>query len=247
MLRRALLLAVSALLTVPALAAASHVWSINGRAVHWASTTNPAQIELGDSLDDPVWNSLRNVPGLVWSATPKSGGGMTASPHVRLPVRPGGLASNEVEMYDGFYGRTGWIGQATLTSIDANGHIRDAYLQLNQSYSLTQSEKQATINHEVGHTIGLGHQTQTVMCPVLCGIQNPVQHDYDIVNFVNSHRDSYGTAAHSLQAPARAGATAKRRDGPRAVVFVTRLRDRTVRVRFRDYVSQLAADAALAR
>jgi len=30
-------------------------------------------------------------------------------------------------------------------------------------------------------------------------------------------------------------------------VFVTRLRYRTVRVRFRDYVSQLATDAALAR
>jgi len=93
-------------------------------------------------------------------------------------------------MYDGFYGQTGWVGQATLTSFDANGHIRDAYLQLNQSYPLTQSQKHATINHEVGHTIGLGHQTQTVMCLVLCGIQNPVQHDNDIVNFVNAHLDS---------------------------------------------------------
>ena len=144
---------------------------------------------------------------------------MSPSPYVRLPVRPGGLASNEVEMYDGFYGQTGWVGQATLTSIDANGHIRDAYLQLNQSYPLTQSQKQATINHEVGHTIGLAHQAGTVMCPVLCGIQNPVQHDYEIVNFVNSHLDGYGTSARSLEAPARAGATAKRRDGPRAVVL----------------------------
>lgn len=245
MLRRALLLALAALLAVPPLAAATHVWTVNGRAVHWPSTTNPAQIELGDNLDDPVWNNLRNVPGLVWSVTPKSGGGVTASPYVRLPVRGGSLASNEVEMYDGFYGQTGWVGQTTLTRIDSNGHILDARVELNQSYSLTQSQKQATINHEVGHAIGLSHQAGTVMCPVLCGIQNPVKHDYEIVNFVNAHRDGYGTAALRLQAPAQPGATRKLRDGPRAVVYVTRLEDQSVRVRFRDYVSQLAADAAL--
>jgi hypothetical protein len=248
MARRVLLAAIGALLgfvAIPGVAGANHVWWIGGRAVHWASTTNPAQIDLGDNLDDPVWDSQRYIPAFVWSIGVVGPGQLGLSPYLRVNTRAGRLASNEVEMYDGFYGRNGWVGQATLNSIDSQGHIRDATVQLNQSYSLSNSQKQATINHEVGHTLGLAHQAGTVMCPVLCGIVNPVRHDWELVTFINAHTDSYGTARLRLQVPERPGETAKRRDGPRAVVYVTRLRDGNVRVRFRDFVSREAATAAV--
>lgn len=236
-----------AVLALPSAAAANHVWTVNGKPVHWASIANPAQIELGDNLDDSVWDGQRSVASLLWSSAPKSGGGLAPSPYVRLFNRAGGLASNEVELFDAAYGQTGWVGQATLTRIDANGHILDARIDLNQSYALSQSQKQATIVHEVGHTIGLTHQSGTVMCAVLCGIQTPVKHDYDVVSIVNAHRDSYNTTSGALAAPAESGQTLKRRDGPRSVVYVTRHSDGTVRVRFRDFVSELAADAAAER
>jgi hypothetical protein len=247
---RVLLIAVAALFSFMALvgtAKANHVWWVNGRAVHWASTTNPAYIELGDNLDDPVWDNQRHIPAFVWSIGVTGPGQLGLSPYLRVSTQAGGLASNEVEMHDGFYGRYGWVGQATLNSIDSQGHIRDASVHLNQSYALSESQKQATINHEVGHTLGLSHQAGTVMCPVLCGIPNPVQHDWDVVTYVNAHTDPYTTAALALRAPRQHGKTMQRRDGPKAVVYVTRLRNGKVRVRFRDYISVAAASAALRR
>jgi hypothetical protein len=241
----ALLLTMSTLAALPAGALADHAWLVDGQPVHWASTVEPAAIDLGDNLDDPVWDSLRFVPTWVWSATTLASGGLGPSPYLRVSTRAGGLASNEVEMYDGFYGDNGWVGQATLNPIDSEGHIGHATIQLNRSYSLTQSQQHAAINHEVGHTLGLAHDDDTVMCAVLCGIYNPVSHDYEVLDSVNSHIDSYDTTVPDLPTPARVGATRVRRDGSRALVYVTRLRGGGARVVFRDFVSVRAATAAL--
>jgi hypothetical protein len=240
-----LLLTLSTLAVLPAWAAADHVWFVDGQAAHWASTTEPAQIDLGDNLNDPVWDSQRFAPSLAWSASPLASGALGSSPFLRVNTQAGGLVSNEVEMYDGFYGQDGWIGQATLDSIDPEGHIRDTTVQLNRSYPLTESEKHSSIVHEIGHTLGLSHQEGTVMCAFLCGIENPVAHDYETLALVNSHTDSYDTTSLRLDAPTEAGETTARRDGPRAVVFVSRVSDRAVRVVIRDFVSNAAATAAL--
>jgi hypothetical protein len=242
---KALLVTTAVVLAHASAAGASHPWVIDGKAVHWASTPNPAQIDLGDNLNDPVWSSLRDVPAFVWSLSPVTSGALGPSPYLSLSTRAGGQPGNEVEIYDGPYGTNGWVGQATLESVDSEGHISEATIQLNTSYSLTQSEKHAVLNHEVGHTLGLAHESGTVMCPVLCGIENPVSHDYEVLASVNAHLDGYDT---TFGAPAEAppiGSSVARRNGPRGVVFITRLRNRAVRVVFRDFVSEEAAAAAL--
>lgn len=241
----ALLLSALALAVNAGAAAADHAWYVDGRPVHWASTVDPAVIDLGDNLDDPVWDDLRFVPSWVWSATTLPSGELGLSPYLRVSTRPGGLPSNEVEMYDDFYGANGWVGQATLNYIDSEGHIRGATIELNRSYLLTQREKHAAINHEVGHTLGLTHQDGTVMCAVLCGIENPVAHDYEVLDSVNSHIDAYDTTIPDVQTPARVGGTRVRRDGPRALVYITRLRGGGARAVFRDFVSAAAATSAL--
>lgn len=242
----ALLLSVLALCLNAGAAGANHAWYVDGRPVHWASTVDPAVIDLGDNLDDPVWDSLRFAPSWVWSATTLPSGGLGPSPYLRVATRTGGLPSNEVEMYDDFYGANGWVGQATLTFIDSEGHIRGATIELNRSYLLTQREKHEAINHEVGHTLGLTHQDGTVMCAVLCGIDNPVAHDYEVLDSVNSHTDAYDTTIPDVQTPpARVGRTRVRRDGRRGLVYITRLQGGAARVVFRDFVSRKAATAAL--
>jgi len=83
------------------------------------------------------------------------------------------------------------------------------------------------------------------MCAVLCGIENPVAHDYEVLDSVNSHTDAYDTTIPDVQTPARVGRTRVRRDGRRALVYTTRLRGGGARVVFRDFVSRKAATAAL--
>lgn len=247
MIRRhftALLLTLSAVAALPAAAHADHAWYVNGQPAHWASTVEPAQIDLGENLDDPVWKSMSHIPAFVWSLSPSTTGGLGLSPVLRANPSAGGLVSNEVEMYDGLYGRNGWLGQATI-SVDAQGHITDGTVQLNRSYTLSQSEKHAAINHEVGHTLGLDHEDGTVMCAVLCGIENPVSHDYEVLNDVNAHVDPYSTTVGEVPAVAPVGRARVRRDGARGVVYVRRLRNDGARVVFRDFVSEAAATAAL--
>ena len=247
MIRRnftALLLALSALLAPPAAAHADHAWYVNGQPAHWASTVEPAQIDLGENLSDPVWDSLSHVPAFVWSLSPSTPGQLGLSPVLRVNTTAGGLPSNEVEMYDGFYGPNGWIGEATV-SVDAQGHITDGTVQLNRSYLLTQSQKHTAINHEVGHTLGLAHENATVMCPVLCGIENPVSHDYEVLAEVNAHVDGYSTTVGEVPPATRVGRATVHRDGRRALVYVTQLRNDGVRLIVRDFVSEAAATAAL--
>jgi hypothetical protein len=254
MLIRASLLAALLSLALASTAAAGHVWRVDGRALHWASTSNPVQVDLGDNLSDPTWDSLKGVPSFVWSLTPAAPGRLGPNSYVRVNTRAGGLSANEVEMHDAPYGLNGWVGEATLEAIDSLGHIRDATVRLNESYALSRSEKHAAINHEIGHVLGLDHEQGTVMCAVLCGIENPVGHDYDIVNMVNHHLDGYstptpltGVRSRSVEAPTAIGRTVKRRDGPKAVAYLTRLADRSVRLRIRDFISVSAADAAMRR
>jgi len=79
-------------------------------------------------------------------------------------------SSHCVKVVDGKYGtvdsKTGkkkWIGLTTFT-VDGHNRFTMESVQFNDSWSLTPAEHSEAVCHELGHTAGLGHETQNVSC-----------------------------------------------------------------------------------
>jgi Metallo-peptidase family M12 len=68
-----------------------------------------------------------------------------------------------VHVYSGNYG-DGWTGQTTRTLNDAQTYYESAVVQLNTYYSGTEAQRWNTSCHELGHVLGLGHNTSTTSC-----------------------------------------------------------------------------------
>jgi Matrixin len=65
-----------------------------------------------------------------------------------------------VDVYSGNYGATGWLGRATRYYIPPNyGSFLSAKVDLNEYYPLTNTTHNHVVTHELGHVLGLGHNT----------------------------------------------------------------------------------------
>ncbi len=188
-------------------AGASHSWS----GFHWARTTNPFTLQLGDDVSS-TWDPYLAVASTDWSqskvldTTIKSG---LSSPRRCAPT------SGRVEVCNSKYGTNGWLG---LASVWANGsHITQATVKLNDTYFSmaaynTQAWRQSVMCQEVGHTLGLGHNdedfsTTTGTCMDYSNDptanQHPDAHDYaqlDGLEGIYSHLESSTTVASAAAA-----------------------------------------------
>lgn len=71
-----------------------------------------------------------------------------------------------VHVYSGAYGSTGWTGEASWGT-DSTGdydNTANVTVKLNDSYPGTASERRNTTCHELGHALGLNHNTSTTSC-----------------------------------------------------------------------------------
>jgi hypothetical protein len=102
----------------------------------------------------------------------------------------------KLRLFYGAYGQNGWLGLASLTSVDSACHINSARSQINDTYMRDTSRySQTAVNHvscqEVGHTFGLGHnqsQTDTCMNDRILTAGNQInQHDRDQLNSIYAH------------------------------------------------------------
>src|SRR5437870_6794100 len=99
------ILAVLALLASAAPASANHSWG----GYHWARTSNPYTLKLGDSVS-PAWDAYLGDASYDWSRSSKLD--TTIIPGSgRKNCRP---TNGRVEVCASRYGSTGWLGVAQI-------------------------------------------------------------------------------------------------------------------------------------
>ena len=136
------------------LALASHSWG----GYHWARTSNPFTLKLGDNLSNN-WKSYLATASKDWSL----------SQVLDTTVVTGNAGKNcrptfgRVEVCSNRYGNNGWLG---IAQIWVNGsHIAQGITKMNDTYFATPTYnnpawKQFVMCQEVGHTFGLDHQDE---------------------------------------------------------------------------------------
>ncbi|GGE07905.1 hypothetical protein GCM10011529_12900 [Polymorphobacter glacialis] len=150
MIRLALTAAAVLAAAAPTAAATTQSW--NG--YHWART-GQLQIAVGNNLS-ATWSPYLAPAAAAWSADPVIDmvGVAGSSNSTCGPVFGG------VQICSGNYGANGWLGYTNVWL--GGGFIVQATIRLNDHYFATTKYKtaawrQATICHELGHSLGLAH------------------------------------------------------------------------------------------
>jgi len=194
----ALALAITAFAAVVGTAAATHSWG----GYHWARTSNPFTLKLGDNVNF-TWDSYLGTTSSDWSlSTVLDLAVVTGSttPRKCLPT------SGRVEVCNASYGNNGWLGVAQVWI--SGSHITQGAVKVNDTYfNTTKYNTPAWRNlvmcQEVGHTLGLDHQdvifdnSNLGTCMDYTNNpesnQHPNQHDYDELVTIYTHVDSTTT------------------------------------------------------
>jgi len=200
-----ILLVVFALTAFPSAAGATHSW--NG--YHWARTSNPFTINLGNNLSSS-WNSYLATTSADWSKSTVLDTVVVAGSTTAKRYRP---TSGRVEVCNRAYGYNGWLGVAQIWL--SGSHITQGTVKVNDSYFSqapynNAAEKQHVMCQEVGHTFGLDHQDESGASLNTCmdyyfntsasdtKSTSPNQHDYDELVTIYTHLDSTNTAFQTL-------------------------------------------------
>ena len=193
----------------PSGAGATHSWG----GYHWARTSNPFTLKLGDNVSS-TWDSYLATTSSAWSVStvldttivPGSGNPRTCK-----------ATSGRVQVCNASYGNTGYLGVAQIWL--SGGHISQGTVKVNDTYFNTASYntpawRNLVMCQEVGHTFGLDHQDTNFTNPNLGTCmdytndpstnQQPNQHDYDELVTIYTHLDSTTTIS-SATAQSAAG------------------------------------------
>ena len=197
--------AIVALAVVAAPAAlANHSW--NG--YHWARTSNPFTLKLGDNVSGS-WDSMLRTASSDWSRSNVLDTSVVSGGTRPKPCK---ATLGRVEVCSASYGNTGWLGVATIWLQSGTKHIvqgtvkNNDYYFGNSNYQYNNSaEMQHVICQEVGHTFGLDHQDESGISLNTCmdyyhntsasdtKSTHPNSHDYDELSTIYQHLDSTTT------------------------------------------------------
>ena len=217
----ALLIAAFALvgLSFASPAEATHAWG----GYHWARTDNPFTIKLGDNVG-LAWDSTLATASGDWSFsgvldTSVVAGGTSAQKGRNTPKNCIPTAGRD-EICNAAYGATGWLGIAQIW-VSGGVHITQGTVKLNDTYFSTvlyntPAWRALVACQEIGHTFGLDHQDEHFDNPNLGTCmdytndpstnQHPNAHDYEELDIIYAHLDTFTTISSSL--PSKHGASA---------------------------------------
>lgn len=197
--------AVAVLTTVGLVAtlSASHSWG----SYHWARTSNPFTLKVGDNVST-AWDSYLDEGISDWSASSVLNLTKVAGGTKPKACRP---TSGRIEVCSASYGNTGWLGIAQIW-IAGGGHITQGITKVNDYYYSqapynTPAWRRLVMCQEIGHDFGLDHQDENFDNPNLgtCmdytsspeGNEHPNSHDYAQLESIYSHLDSTTTVGAS--------------------------------------------------
>jgi hypothetical protein len=201
-------LAVAAMAVIAAVSApaafANHSW--NG--YHWARTSNPFTVKLGNNVSG-LWGGMLSTASSDWSKSSVLHTTIVLGGTRPKQCRP---TAGRVEVCSASYGNTGWLGVATVWLQSGTTHIVQGTVKNNDFYFGSSSyqynntaEMQHVICQEIGHTFGLDHQDETGITLNTCmdyyhntsasdtRSTHPNQHDYDELGTIYTHLDSSTT------------------------------------------------------
>jgi hypothetical protein len=188
-------------------AVASHSWG----GYHWARTSNPFTIKLGDNVSS-AWDSYLRGAATDWSKD-TAGNPLNATVVAgSTRSRPCKAQTGRVEVCAAAYGNNGWLGLAQIW-ITSGGHIVKGVTKMNDTYYAlpkynTPVWRAMVVCQEVGHTFGLDHQDESGADFHTCmdyadnpdaDNTHPNTHDYEQLASIYAHLDStttIGAAVH---------------------------------------------------
>lgn len=184
-------------ITTP-IAHADHAWGT----YHWARTSNPFTLKLGDNLTT-AWDSYLTTAAADWSASSILDVEVVVSGKNPKTCKP---TLGRGEVCNAKYGSNGWLGIAQIWV--SGNHIAQGVVKVNDTYFSrsfynTPAWKNLVMCQEVGHLFGLDHQDENTTNANLgtcmdytnnpASNQHPNQHDYDMLETIYAHLDTTST------------------------------------------------------
>ncbi|OGY98417.1 MAG: hypothetical protein A2855_02715 [Candidatus Liptonbacteria bacterium RIFCSPHIGHO2_01_FULL_57_28] len=204
--RRRLFAVIMTLFAVGALASvayANHSWG----GYHWARTSNPFTLKLGDNVTS-AWDAYLAGASADWSQSNVLDTTIVAG-GVKSPknCRP---TAGRIEVCNAKYGNNGWLGLAQIW-ITGGVHISQGIAKMNDTYFNTSQYntpawRRLVMCQEVAHAFGLDHQDENFNNPNLGSCmdytgdpdgplsnEHPNAHDFEQLGIIYAHLDTTTT------------------------------------------------------
>lgn len=184
---------------------ANHSWG----GYHWARTTNPFTLELGNNVSS-AWNNYLGTTASDWSVSTVLDT-IVARGNTKPSTCKG--TNGRVEVCNSRYGNNGWLGVAQIWI--SGLHITKGTVKVNDTYFSTgkyntPAWRNLVMCQEVGHTLGLDHQNENFTNANLgtcmdytndpdgtiygeLDNEHPNTHDYDELALIYGHLDNITT------------------------------------------------------